>query len=104
VPQEKRTFSNLEVRAADGSSEVLEEWSHDLLELVGLSELQHFLELVQEQNLLLAVGEGPETNQTLDDGDSELSVLVDELADAIRELLVERAEVADFVHGNEHAF
>mmetsp|Transcript_12392 Transcript_12392/g.30426 ORF Transcript_12392/g.30426 Transcript_12392/m.30426 type:complete len:213 (-) Transcript_12392:637-1275(-) len=68
--------------------QLLEEGLHDFLELLCLCQLEDLLELAQEQDLLLAVCDWPVLEQRLEHWFCELGVLLHELGDAVRQLLV----------------
>ena len=80
----------------------LEQVAHHLLELLLLRQLQHLLEFVQEEHLLRRVRHRPVGEQALDHRGGHLRVLVDELGDAVRQLLVERRQRVHLVERYEH--
>ncbi|KAK2630911.1 hypothetical protein EUGRSUZ_L03724 [Eucalyptus grandis] len=60
----KINTSHLEMRAIEAPSNLPEQWNHTPLEFSGLGSLQHFFQFSKEENLLLAVGQGPVLQQT----------------------------------------
>jgi hypothetical protein len=117
VPEEEGALRHLEVRAADRLADLLEQGLQQGLELLRLRQLQNLLQLVQVQNLLARIRDRPVLDQTQQHGNRKLQratkhearadtkpagsahayvrVLVDELRDAVRQLLVEGRQVAD---------
>jgi hypothetical protein len=94
VPQEECTFRDLKVGRVQTESHAFEERHHNLFEFCELDEFQDVFEFVEEETLLGAVGCGPETQETHDDGFRHLGVFLHKLRHAIRQLLVEDHHVA----------
>lgn len=74
---------------ADTSDDSLEELRDEVLDLVDLTDFQDFLEFCQKESFLDAVGERPVLQETLQQWNSQSSVLGQEKHGASQELLVE---------------
>ncbi len=81
-------WTNLEMWAGDRFSYLSEEGNHYLLELGWIDDVEDFLNLPEEHNLLLRVGLGPELEQTFDHFLGETVVLLEELHYAVGQLKV----------------
>ena len=101
VPEEERTLGDLEVVAHDGALDHIEEWHEQVVELLGLRQLQDLLQLAQEEHLLLRVGLRPEAQERLEHGRRERWVLLHELGDAVGERLVVECHALRLVHRQE---
>ena len=92
---------DLEVDAADALDDSLEELVDQVLDLVDLADLEHLLQLGQEEGFLDAVGEWPVFEQALQERDGQGSVLGQEEHGASQELLVELRASLDLVQGDD---
>ena len=63
VPVVEGALRDLEVGALDAARDLQKEGDLDLLKLLRLDDVQYFLNLVQEHDLLWAVGLGPESKE-----------------------------------------
>ena len=66
-------------------------------------EFEDFLELVHEEDLFLGGGPGPVFDESVEDGHGGVGVLLDELDDAVGELLVVERDALGDVEGDERA-
>lgn len=72
------SVSHLQMDASDAAHYPLEELGNEVLHLIDFADLEHFLQLSQEESLLDAVSEGPVLEQTLKQGDGKGSVFGEE--------------------------
>ena len=63
VPVVEGALRDLEVGALDAARDLQKEGNLDLLKLLRLDDVQYFFNLVQEHDLLWAVGLGPESKE-----------------------------------------
>mmetsp|Transcript_1892 Transcript_1892/g.3087 ORF Transcript_1892/g.3087 Transcript_1892/m.3087 type:complete len:285 (+) Transcript_1892:185-1039(+) len=101
VPVVQCTLSHLEVRRAQACSQQAEEVVLHLHQLFAPAQLQHLLELVEEEYLLGCAGPRPEAHQPVHDDHNRLGVLFNILRDAVRQLGVVDGHAAGLVQGDE---
>mmetsp|Transcript_42707 Transcript_42707/g.106473 ORF Transcript_42707/g.106473 Transcript_42707/m.106473 type:complete len:335 (+) Transcript_42707:653-1657(+) len=101
VPQEERALGHLEMRAVNAHRDAVEEGLHELLELLALHHLEDLLHLVEEEDFFGGVGPRPELEDDAEDLLGQVGVFLDELRDAVRELLVVHADVTHLVEGQQ---
>ena len=87
----------LEVRRANAKRDTREKRLHDKLELRLLNHLQDLLNLVEEEDLLRRECARPALEYVQQDRFGKLRVFLDELCDAVGELLVVHRDVVDFM-------
>lgn len=88
--------------AIDASRKLLEQGHLDLLELDRVGDVQHFLYLVQEHDLLGRIHLGPVLEQTHHDLLRQRRILFEELHDAVGELRVVQRKALHFMQRDQN--
>jgi len=73
-----RAVSHLKMDTADALDDALEQPGYQVLDSVYLTNLQHLLQLSEEERLLHAVGKGPILKQSVEKRDGECAVFGEE--------------------------
>ena len=83
------SISYLQVISANWLDNSLEQLGDQIYDLVDFAHLEHLLQLGQEESLLDTVGEGPVSEETLEEWDGQGTILSQEEHGASEELLIE---------------
>lgn len=97
VKKEHKRNGHLEMKAVDAAANLAEQRNHTSAKLLFLSGLQNLLQLGEKHDLLRAIADGPVLQQAPNHRLRELHILLHELGDAIRELLVVRRDAPGLV-------
>jgi hypothetical protein len=88
------------VNATNALDNPLEEFGNQVFNFVHFTHFKHFLQLSEEECLLDAVGKWPVLKQSLQESNSQSSILGEEEHGASQQLFIESGASLHFVEGN----
>lgn len=97
-----RAVGHLQVDAPDALHDAPEQLGDQRLHLLHFADLEHLLQLGQEQRLLDAVGERPVLQEPFEERNGQRPVFGEEEHGTTQELLVELGAGLDFVQGDDY--
>mmetsp|Transcript_52613 Transcript_52613/g.87146 ORF Transcript_52613/g.87146 Transcript_52613/m.87146 type:complete len:231 (-) Transcript_52613:997-1689(-) len=102
VPQEERTLRHLKMIGANRVRDAHKQRLDHALQLLRAGQLQHLLQLVEEEQLLLARHTRPKLEHSAEHRRRQRRILLNELRHTIRQLRVELRQKRHLVHRDQH--